>query len=70
MMVLVDPRTHLAVQPGDISAMRICRAAEGGEYLLLCMTSGCEFKVYGELSRSDPKLNIRDLHQRLMEESK
>lgn len=70
MMILVDPRTHLAVQPGDISAMRICRGVEGGEYLQLCMTSGSEFKVYGELSRGEPKVNIRDLHQRLMEASK
>ena len=70
MMILVDPRTHLAVQPGDISAMRICWGAEDGEYLLLAMTSGKEFKVYGELGRNDPKVNIRDLHLRLMEASK
>lgn len=71
MLILVDPRTHLAVQPGDISAMRIVwSSGEEGEYLLLAMTSGKEFKVWEQLGRRDPKLNIRDLHQRLMEASK
>lgn len=69
MLILIDPRTHLAVQPGDISAMRIYLSTDG-EYLLLAMTSGKEFKVHAELGRRDPKLDIRDLHRRLLEASK
>lgn len=71
MMILVDPRRHLAIHPGDISAMVIAQAVDGnGEYLLLSLVSGKEFKVYEQPSRSEPRLNIREVHQRLMEATK
>lgn len=69
MLILVDPRRHLAVHPGDISAMQISRGTEG-EYLLLMLVSGKEIKVYEDHGARVPRLNIRDVHQSLMEASK
>ena len=69
MLILIDPRRSLAVHPGDISSMQIMRTAEG-EYLQLSMASGKEIKVWADHGQRDSALNLKDVHQRLMEACK
>lgn len=68
MMILVDPRNKLAVQPGDISSIQINRETGGRRVLVLMMTSGQELRVSSNNDGGD--LNIDAVHKQLMEASK
>lgn len=69
MLILVDPRRKLAVQPGDISSMQIQHELEGGRVLVLHMVSGREIKVHDCVGRRE-HLDIDHVHRQLMEASK
>lgn len=69
MLIQIDPRRKLAVQPGDISSMHIQTVLEGGRVLVLNMVSGAEIKVFDCTDRRE-HLDIDHVHQQLMEASK
>jgi hypothetical protein len=68
MMVLIDPRSKLAVQPGDISSMKITYLVGGGRALVLTMTSGQEIHIPG--TNDSGQVSIDAVHAQLMEASK
>ena len=67
MLILVDPRSKLAVQPGDISSMEMVQGIGGRWILQLRMISGREIVIpaSNDLGRVD--LNV--IHAQLMEAS-
>jgi hypothetical protein len=70
MMVMVDPRRLIAVHPADISAMRITRElASQGECLVIHLANGHELKVW-EYFDNKSRLDLRAVHERLMEACK
>ena len=70
MMIMVDPRRHIAVHPGDISAMKITLEQAGqGEVLVIYLSSGHELLVR-EYFGSKSRLDLRHAHQQLMEACK
>ena len=68
MLILIDPRNKLAVQPGDISSMQINREIGGRRALVLMMTAGQEIRVASNNDCGD--LNLDAVHRELMEASK
>lgn len=68
MMILVDPRRKLAVQPGDISSMQVVQVPGGRWVLELHMTSGREIVI--PASNDYGTVNLSEVHARLMEASK
>lgn len=68
MLILVDPRRKLAVQPGDISSMQVVLNPGGRWTLELHMISGREIVI--PASSDLGSVNLSDIHARLMEASK
>jgi hypothetical protein len=68
MLILVDPRTKLAVQPGDISSMLMVQIPGGRLRLELRMISGGEIVIpaINDLGR----VELATIHAQLMEASK
>jgi hypothetical protein len=68
MLILVDPRSKLAVQPGDISSMLMVQIPGGRLRLELRMISGREIVIpaINDLGQVD----LAAIHARLMEASK
>jgi hypothetical protein len=68
MMILVDPRRKLAVQPGDISSMQMVVLPTGGPALELRMISGREILIPG--LNDSGHVDLGAVHAQLMEASK
>jgi hypothetical protein len=68
MLVLVDPRRKLAVQPGDISSMQVVLTLGGRWALELQMISGREILI--PASNDQGSVNLSDIHAQIMEASK
>jgi hypothetical protein len=68
MLVLVDPRTQLAVQPGDISSMRMALDPNYRNVLVLHMTSGQEIRIPS--SNDNGQVDLKAIHANLMAASK
>lgn len=68
MMIMVDPRRKLAVQPGDISSMQMVRGIGGRWILELHMISGREIVIPASNDLGQVDLNV--IHAQLMEASK
>ncbi|PWK30874.1 hypothetical protein [Pseudomonas sp. OV226] len=68
MMILVDPRRHLAVQPGDVSSISITSGVEGGKVLVLFLVGGQELRIHSR--NEDGFLDLHAVHKQLMEASK
>lgn len=68
MLILVDPRRDLAVQPGDISSMQTVVLPSGRSALALQMISGGEILIpaYNDSGRVD----LSAVHAQIMEASK
>ncbi|KPX11848.1 MULTISPECIES: hypothetical protein [Pseudomonas syringae group] len=67
MMILVDPRRKLAVQPGDISSMQMVTTPGGRWALELQMISGREIVIPASNDQGSVDLNV--VHAQLMEAS-
>lgn len=68
MLILVDPRRKLAVQPGDISSMQVAQVPGGRWVLELQMISGREIVI--PASNDYGSVNLSEIHAQLMEASK
>lgn len=68
MMIMVDPRSKLAVQPGDISSMQVVQAPGGRWILELRMISGGEIVI--PASNDYGQVDLNAIHAKLMEASK
>jgi hypothetical protein len=68
MLILVDPRSKLAVQPGDISSMQMVQMPGGRLRLELRMISGGEIVIPASNDRG--QVDLADIHAQLMEASK
>ena len=67
MLISVDPRRHIVVHPGDISAMKITLQQGGqGEVLVIYLSSGHELSVQ-EYCGNKSRLDLRAVHEQLME---
>jgi hypothetical protein len=67
MMIMVDPRRKLAVQPCDISSMQMVQGIGGRWTLELHMTSGREIEIPASSDLGRVDLNL--IHAQLMEAS-
>jgi hypothetical protein len=68
MLIRIDHRTQFAVQPGDISAMRIRTDALGPSSLVLQMIGGQEIVIP---SKNDAgAIDLSAVFERLLEASK
>ncbi|MDF7792911.1 hypothetical protein [Pseudomonas syringae] len=67
MLILVDPRRKLAVQPGDISSMQMVTTLGGRWALELQMISGREIVIPARNDQGSVDLNV--VHAQLMEAS-
>jgi hypothetical protein len=67
MMILVDPRRKLAVQPGDISSMQVVLSPGGRWVLELHMISGREILI--PASNDNGQVDLTAIHAKLMEAS-
>lgn len=67
MMIMVDPRRKLAVQPGDISSMQMVMIPGGRWVLELHMISGREIVIPASNDLGQVDLNV--IHSQLMEAS-
>lgn len=68
MMILVDPRSKLAVQPGDISSMQVVQSPGGRWILELRMISGREIVI--PASNDYGQVDLTAIHAKLMDASK
>jgi hypothetical protein len=68
MLIVVDPRRKLAVQPGDISSMQVVLSPGGRWVLELHMISGREILI--PASNDQGSISLSDIHAQIMEASK